>query len=488
MSGFASNGSLLQLRTLMLLGNTVTNFSDFFRYVDPWNKNKPTDGTAYNITPYSLTDSTIQSRYNTAWSSNAIASSHKKLSKFVGYVGAVSPVSGFSVSGSPYNSSSASSHTFGCTISIGASNSERISLMDIVGNNHYVWLCCVGSQGSVWMKRGAKLAEGTLSFDIDVDCWAAATYSVYPYIADANGGNKYSLPSVGSGSVTVNEYVPPIVLQNVRITGAPSSLMVDSSMTLTVYADYSDGNSYDVTDSVTWSYDSTVFSKTGAKTFTALKTGGGAIGVTYSGYNPSVYVSTTAKLTSISVSPQTKEISVGSSFSIVVTGYYWNGTQYVSSDVTNSVSWSFASNKFSRSGNSFTSLAAVSSSVITASYGGWTSSCSVTAIDASQDIAVTAAKILYSNIDYTGDIIDMETSGSISLSAGYSPSNANIASYSWSSSAVGVARVVGNTSATPTVTARAAGTSIITLTVTDTYGNTKTATVTVRVVSGGEVY
>lgn len=304
---------------------------------------------------------------------------------------------------------------------------------------------------------------------------SVATVDQNGVVTPVGAGGTYITATSHDGGyqASVNVAVEvPVVMTGIRITGAPASLAIGSSMTLSCYADYSDGTSVDISSSVTWTYDNTIFSQTGTRTWEAIRTGGGAIGADYQSFANSVYVSTTAQLTNVSISPSSKTLYVGDSFSCAVSATYWDGTSYSYQDVTNSVNWNYSTGVLSRSGNTFTATAA-GSGTITASFGGYSPTCSVTvSVPSTQSVDILDS---YGDV-VTGSIIDMVVSDTIQLTA---YSDGTITSVNWSSSAVGVARVTASTSTTCTIGARSAGTATITLKLNG--DNNLTATVTIRV-------
>ena len=303
---------------------------------------------------------------------------------------------------------------------------------------------------------------------------SVATVDQNGVVTPVGAGGTYITATSHDGGYTASVNVAvtvPVVMTGIRITGAPASLAVGGSMTLNCYADYSDGTSVDISSSVTWTYDNTIFSQTGTRTWEAIKTGGGAIGADYQSFTNSVYVSTTAQLTNVSISPSSKTLYVGDSFSCAVSATYWDGTSYTTQDVASSATWTKPS-FLSRSGNTFTATAA-GSGTITASFGGYSPTCSVTvSVPSTQSVDILDS---YGDV-VTGGIIDMVVSDTIQLTA---YSDGTITSVNWSSSAVGVARVTGSTSTTCTIGARSAGTANITLKLNG--DNNLTATVTIRV-------
>lgn len=332
----------------------------------------------------------------------------------------------------------------------------------VVGQT-YQWAAAVvpsnaDDQGIIWSSGNTSVATVDQN-GVVTPVGAGGTYIT---ATSHDGGYQASV----NVAVTV-----PVVMTGIRITGAPASLAIGSSMILNCYADYSDGTSVDISSSVTWNYDNTIFSQTGTRTFQAIRTGGGAISAEYRSFTDSVYVSTTAQLTGVSISPTSQSVQVGSSFNVYVYATYWDGTSYTTQDVTSSVTWTKPS-FLSRSGNTFTATSSGSGS-IKASFGGYSPTCSVTvSVPSTQSVDILDS---YGDV-VTGDIIDMVVSDTIQLTA---YSDGTITSVNWSSSAVGVARVTGSTSTTCTIGARSAGTANITLKLNG--DNNLTATVTIRV-------
>ena len=221
MSTFPSSGTMRDLRTLMGLGSSVTDFSGFFGHVNMWSKCKPKGSGNEGITPYGFTDlGNISLHFDVAWTLNTIPDSQKTLRNFVGYDHDVRPFSPtLTVSGSGVYDGGGSgySHMFTCSFNLYNSDSgRRVRLQDVVPSDCVFCVRCVPCSGgtSFTASCSSSISQGGSSITIDaVDkgMVGGQTYDIYPFLYNPNGttagGNVYySLPYMSGGSIYINHY------------------------------------------------------------------------------------------------------------------------------------------------------------------------------------------------------------------------------------------------------------------------------------------
>ena len=438
MTAFTASDSMKTLRSLMGLGSNVTNFSDFFSHVFMWAKPKPTDGSTYGITAKGFSSLTsLPSCYNNSqngWTYNAIAVSHKKLSKVIVYDHGVSgPVSGPTVSVDSTDNSS--SGTFSYSIQLYAGTSARISLADIIGTSAKLGVYCVGASDGATHSVTATAtigSSGTVSVSVSVSGWTAQTYYIYPYLLV--GSTYYTIPTITRSQVSVTQYVAPAPsVDGIVITGYSGAVQVGQSFTLHVYEHMSDGTTRDeVTFANMWSGYTSIATISGTGTFTGTAAGTATLKATYMGYEATLPITIEAipvTLSSISISGYSA-IRVGGSFTLAVTAHYSDGT---SATVTGSTSWSgFSTGILSRSGSTFTGVGN-GTTTITASYGGKTATQSVAVskavskvelsfteleMEVGQTKALPVATVTYSDGSTDHDVSWSENSNHLSISNG----------------------------------------------------------------------
>ena len=181
--------------------------------------------------------------------------------------------------------------------------------------------------------------------DLSVNNWHSSDHDVgvfkIPRILTTKTAGKLTV-SVTKDGITSNEVtltVTAAVITEINITPSVNSIAKGQVQALTAIAIYSDGTSFDMSDSVTWTVADTsmvtvssegmlIGQEIGTTTVTALKEG-----IVSNTVNVTV---TAAVITDITVTPPLNSVAKGQNLALTATAIYSDGT---SSNVTNSVTW-----------------------------------------------------------------------------------------------------------------------------------------------------
>ncbi len=332
--------------------------SELFGIINMWSYYKPTDGSTYGITPASISLSSLTSNYNKAWTRNAVAASHKRLSKFSSYNHTMAaPVSAFSVTGSPYTSSAGGdSVTFTADVNLAAATAGRVDLGDVLGSGFYFAVRCIGAETHT-ARCSTSISDGGKQITFNTSGWTAGSYACYPFITNSDYSVCYSMPNVSSDSITVTQYVAPApTVTGIVISGYGGAVDIGESVQLHVYLTYSDGTtgSTDVASANIWSGYSSCFNLSGTGTFTGKAVGSCNIVATYMGYTAQVYQATVFRsLQSLTISGYTA-VSVNGSFTLSVTANYSDGSHV---PLSSGYTWDhYNANVVTRQGDTFTAV------------------------------------------------------------------------------------------------------------------------------------
>lgn len=348
--------------------------SQLFGIINMWSYYKPTDGSTYGITPASISLSSLTSNYNKAWTGNAVAASHKRLSKFSSYNHTMAaPVSAFSVTGSPYTSSEGGDCvTFTADVNLAAATADRVDLGDVLGSGFYFAVRCIGSETHT-ARCSTSISDGGKQITFNTSGWTAGSYACYPFITNSDYSVCYSMPNVSSDSITVTQYVAPAPsVTGIKIYGYSGAIDINESFTLVVHATYSDGTegTENIATANMWSGYSNYFNISGTGTFTAKAFGSCTITATYSGYTASITATVSVHLLRLSITgPSTA--AVDSEFTLALYAHYSDDT---SVRVTSGHTWSgYGSIATLGSDDTFTATRSGSATIV-GSYGGKTAS------------------------------------------------------------------------------------------------------------------
>ena len=186
-----------------------------------------------------------------------------------------------------------------------------------------------------------------------------------------------ALASCGGGSGSGGGK-PPAVLQSIVVTPASPSVAAGLGVQFAAAGHYSDDSTRDLTRTVTWSSSNTnvaTISSTGGAT--TKTTGSTTITATSSGISGTTTLTVTpAALASITVSPASTSIPLGTNAQFTATGIYTDKTQQ---DLTNSATWASSSTLVaSVSSTGLATSNGTGSAVVTASMSGITGGASLT--------------------------------------------------------------------------------------------------------------
>lgn len=171
-----------------------------------------------------------------------------------------------------------------------------------------------------------------------------------------------------------------------------------------------------------------------------------------------------------------------STVTLIATAHYSDGTstQLSSSNVTWQVE--SGSSYMSVNSNGVVSPVAAGSGKIKATYQGCVVRCNITVAAApAQDVAITNAYIYMDGSNISSNEIRVSVGDNVELNAVFTPVNATIASYTWTTTARRIASITDATTDSPTINCIAAGKATITLKIIDTLNNEKSKKITVNV-------
>ncbi|MBU0676397.1 MAG: Ig-like domain-containing protein [Proteobacteria bacterium] len=192
----------------------------------------------------------------------------------------------------------------------------------------------------------ATYSDGTSSDVTAVASWTSGTSSVAT-VGSATGlatgvavGTSVITADFKGSTASATLTVTTVTLSSIAVTPATATVVPGLTKSFVATGTYSDGTTYDLSNTVVWSSDNTVVATvlsttgvaTGASTGSAKITA--TLGAT-SGFG--TLTVTTATLSSIAVTPATATVVPGLTKSFVATGTYSDGTTH---DISNTVVWS----------------------------------------------------------------------------------------------------------------------------------------------------
>jgi len=270
----------------------------------------------------------------------------------------------------------------------------------------------------------------------------------------------------GNTALTVN----PANLLSISITPSAPSIAKGTTQQFTATGTYTDGQSRDITSSVTWQSGTTsVATITASGLAGGIATGSSNITATLSAItDTAVLTVTAATLTSISVTPSPASAAKGTTKQFTAIGTY---TDTTTSDVTHIVTWSSSSASVESisndaGSNGLATAVNTGSVTITASFSGASSGTSTFTVTAATltSIAVTPATPSINQ----GSTLSMIATGT------YSDNSTQVITadvdLTWSSSSTAVATISNASGTKGQVTAVATGGSNQTTTITATLG------------------
>lgn len=327
--------------------------------------------------------------------------------------------------------------------------------------------------------------NGTQSSSVDVTSeasWSSSSTSVATVYSGSVSGKKAGTASIkatyngcsDSKTITVSDDVT----YGLKVSVASPTIYIGSTTQASArYITYTNGvetSSTDVTSSATWTSSNTSVATVSKGTVTGKAAGTTSIKATYNGTQGSCTVEVIAKPVTYTYALEVKladsSFNVGETTTATATYItYADGVKSSSKDVTSSASWSSGTTTVATvSGGTVTGKAS-GTSVIKATYNGYTASATVTVNDVltyGLELSVTSATISVGNTKTIAANYITFTNGT------RTSSKTVTSSASWSSSNSAVASVSGGS-----VTAKANGSATITATYN---GYSATTTVTVE--------
>jgi phospholipase C len=284
--------------------------------------------------------------------------------------------------------------------------------------------------------------------------WASSLASV---AAIANTGFATSasvgttIISATSGGITGSAVltVTPAALVSITVTPTAPSAPLGTTQQFTALGAYTDNSTQDLTQSAHWSSSNalvaTISNNSGtAGLASALATGTTTVNATSGPITGSAsFTVTPAALASISISPQTPSIALGTSQQFAATGTFTNGT---TQDITGTVTWS----------SSVIAVAVISNATGTqglatsAGIGTATITATFAAVAASTTLAVTQAVLISIAVTPVNASIPLGDSQQFTAKGTYTDGSTQdvSAAVTWGSSAVAVANITGQGLAT----------------------------------------
>jgi len=202
------------------------------------------------------------------------------------------------------------------------------------------------------------------------DSLNVATVSSSGLVTGVTPGTARITATVGKNSDTTTVTVTAARLQAVSVSPASAAVAAGTTMQLSAKAAYSDGSKVALTSGVTWASSNTQLATvSSAGLVTGLKAGSVTIAATYGGVSGSSVVTVTSPvLQSVTVTPASASVSIGSTAKLAATGNYSDGTSVV---LTSGVSWASSSTAVATvSSTGEVKGVAPGSATITASFGG----------------------------------------------------------------------------------------------------------------------
>lgn len=228
-------------------------------------------------------------------------------------------------------------------------------------------------------------------------------------------GSVSYLLGCGSGLSRTTTPTQPTV-SSISVTPATASLSVGGTQQLHATANYSDRSSGDVTATATWtSSNAAVATVSNAGMVTAVAPGNATVTASDGGQTASSAITVNAPqrvLTSISISPSSGTVTVGTTLQLKATGTYSDNS---TSDLTGTASWSSSSTTVAtvNSGGLVTGVAAGSATIMAA----------VGSVSATSAITVNAATSPSGSVNVTTYHYDNKRSGLNNNETSLTPAN-----------------------------------------------------------------
>ena len=290
---------------------------------------------------------------------------------------------------------------------------------------------------------------------------ATVSNSIGTYGVATSGatGNTTIAASLGSVSGSTILTVTPAQLQSISISPANPSIVVGSSQHFSATGTYSDSTTVDLTSTATWSSDTSAVATVNSSGLAqGVSTGSAGITAAVGSISGTTSLAVSpAPLVSITVSPSTASIPLGTTQAFQATGNYADGSQQV---LTSSVHWSTSDLTVATVSNAagtygLASTVAPGSVTVTATSG---------TISGTASLAVTPAALVSITLAPINPTIALGTAQQFTATGKYSDgSTKNITTnVSWTSSAAVVAVISNNNGSQGLATSSGVGSTTIT--------------------------
>ena len=323
-------------------------------------------------------------------------------------------------------------------------------------------------KNTIQFTANGLLSDGSSSDLTSLVTWSSSSKTIAAI--DGNGlattakagTTTISAAFAGAPTASTSLTVTAIPLQSIAVAPLNTSALAGTTVQYTAIGSYSDGSTANITTSVTWSSSqATVATIKSSGLASAVGPGTATIKATSSGVSGGASLTVTASISSISISPSSASLPLGSTQQFKATAHYSNGT---TSDVTTLASWASSvvavatvSNNAGSQGLA-TSVATGTTS-ITASYQGHTS------VPAA--LTVTSAVLVSIAVSPLSASIALGTSQQFIATGTYTDGSTKVitTSVSWISSTPAVATIgasgvaVSGTLGTTTITANSGSNS-----------------------------
>jgi uncharacterized protein YjdB len=305
---------------------------------------------------------------------------------------------------------------------------------------------------------------------------AVASISNTGLASGLSGGASAISATLGSIVGSANLNVNSLALVSIAVTPATPSIALGTNQQFAAVATYADGSTLDLTTSVSWSSSTTAVATINAAGLaSSLSIGQSTIAAAAAGISGSAVLTvTSAALTSISVSPATPSIPLGTTAQFAATGTFTDGT---TQDVTTSVQWASSDMSIATISNASGSQGLATS----VAQGTTTISATSGAISGSATLTVNSAALVSITVNPATPSIALGTTQQFAATGTFTDGSQQDVTNSatWSSASTAVATV----SPTGLATSVSVGTSLITATLASIQGSTLLTVTPAAVVS-----
>jgi uncharacterized protein YjdB len=208
-----------------------------------------------------------------------------------------------------------------------------------------------------------------------------------------------------SSSTTLTVTVPGLTLVSIAISPVNASIPVGTTEQFTATGAYSDGSTQNLTSSVTWTSSATsVANVSSTGLATSIAEGASTITAASGSVSATTTLTVTAALVSISLSPSSTALTIGSTTQFTATGTYSDGS---TQNITASVTWTSSGSSIAAVVGGLVTGVSDGLANITAALSGVTSSAASADVGTSSDYYVATN----GNDSWSGKLWDPNTTG-----------------------------------------------------------------------------